>query len=399
MRKPFILVIILIITFSLLLACGNPSQPVLTEPASEMITETDVSTEPATGSVSESVSETEPTSESSVSIETKETIEVVTQSESISETAASTPEYTGQKKSDINILDQSGFAIDGEYIDYRSSQIFYFEYGSEHTVRVTLAGEYAEDATYHLIFEDWNGETIAESFVDTITIKVDQPGTIRCWLYSPYYVDSSPDPANPLNEGSTKSLFVRVENHLNAWAVNDDKRRIPLNDDGSAVLSVEAYADDMEDIQYTWYDYSDNDSDKFELLGYGSVFKIEGIKKGPISTDKQPMCFVTDKYMNRYGVGFELYWENHFEMVAAGTDLTKVNYSINKGSTAELSVDISADDTSQMSISWYFNYRDYFYDTQGQTSITVHRPGIYRCLAVDKFGNKQDVYYYIDVVK
>ena len=194
------------------------------------------------------------------------------------------------------------------------------------------------------------------------------------------------------------SFIVYVENHLNVWIDGESEGTdfaylfAALGE--SVELKVNVSADDAESISYQWY--LDNGGEYQEIEGNNSDTLITD----PVTGYHKYHCDVQDKYGNTVGATFNISVDNHLKAWPEGEneESNTANIAVSYGETAEMKVNVSADDESSLSYTWY---RDWDYieaeNTDTLTCDPVTEKHTYQCTVQDQYGNTYYVYFEVSV--
>ncbi len=117
---------------------------------------------------------------------------------------------------------------------------------------------------------------------------------------------------------------------------------------------------------------------------------------------------VSDQYGNSDSLSYYIYVENHLEVSAENGDTYDTSLYVSPGTTLELKPVVTADDTSSLTYAWYHQvydeeYEDYNWEKmEGVTSDSytidsVSTTDAYKVNVSDQYGNRDYLYYYINV--
>ena len=205
--------------------------------------------------------------------------------------------------------------------------------------------------------------------------------------------------------GNSKSVdfYIYVNNDFKLYAKNtrDTDVRILANSGDVKTLSVVAEGEYLEGMTYQWYGYNDDHTSIDAIPGAtGTRYVTKGISFG--TNNIYYYCLATDPYGNSRTVYFYIY-PSTFNAYAHGTRTTYVIYTVKPNEKKELSVDVVADDTSDISYSWYkYNNDTYTYDViDGEESDTlklnpINSAQTYKC-NVSGNGVTKSVTFYLSV--
>ena len=192
-------------------------------------------------------------------------------------------------------------------------------------------------------------------------------------------------------------FYINIDNGFKAYpsdAENHDNNSISYNikPNESKTLAVTIEAEDKDGITYVWQDKNGN-----TISGAtGSSFEVEKASK-----TTWYYCNVSDKYDNSQTVYFKIE-VNHFDAYASGTKSSNASYNIKPNEKKKLSVDVSADDTSNISYKWQYENDGYYRDIEGETgnSISIDAKEcekLYRCVISDGYGNSKNIDFGISI--
>ena len=196
-------------------------------------------------------------------------------------------------------------------------------------------------------------------------------------------------------------FYIYFENHLEAWPEgaeeDEDGRETYVNITAAPgedlVLKTNVAADDMNGITYKWLDEN--------------YYELEGETSDTLSIDGNALrnttfrCCVFDAYGNEVNANFNVHIENHFSAWPEGADEDEwyIDHTVYPGESITMKVNVTADDLSGISYFWY----DSNNFIEGVTSDTYSidgslvKSGPRRCEVLDKYGNRDTVYFYIGV--
>ncbi|MBR5677154.1 MAG: hypothetical protein IKX20_03350, partial [Paludibacteraceae bacterium] len=195
-------------------------------------------------------------------------------------------------------------------------------------------------------------------------------------------------------------FYISVDNNFSAHAANYVSQ-ISVSPNSTAALSVEISADDPDGITYSWYKQQERIEDG---VIYSDNVLIENANTSSIVTDSiteysNYSCQVKDKYGNERWVYFYIRIENNFRAWPAGTtggDSYILMVGLNE--TANLSVEVSADDPSGITYDWYTKGNLIENTTTGSiVTDNITKYTSYSCKVTDRYGNSRWVYFYIYV--
>ena len=250
-------------------------------------------------------------------------------------------------------------------------------------LNVTVSADDMEGLTYE--WTDSDGDPIEGGDINSCTIgPVTERGSYYFNVFDPY------------GNSSSVSFEVYVENHLTVYpeGAEEGYNRKTLYAAPGQPLDLNAIvsADETENLTYSWYieddpvDGNNQSSYTIDSVTYSHTYKLK----------------VEDPYGNSREAYFEVIVENNLHAYAAGTDEDGYKYvAVTPGESADLKVIASADDMSEVTYTWY--YLDDWELTNpiaGAVSDTYHIDSVtqqqdYRCYVEDKYGNKDDVIFYV----
>ena len=197
-------------------------------------------------------------------------------------------------------------------------------------------------------------------------------------------------------DGVCVLFSVGVENHFEAEAAEPDIW-VPYGED--AELEVSYSADDTTGMTFQWFKVIyeiDEDGDEVSHKSEVEGATTDKLTIHNVTEACEYECRVWDKYGDSIWASFYIAIENHLTVTAETTE-----YYVNSGGSVELSVDVSADDVTQLTYQWY--ERAWFINEDGEddwndeaisgaTSITyqlenVTETKIYVCYVTDQYGN------------
>ena len=254
--------------------------------------------------------------------------------------------------------------------------------GGSATLKVTVTADDMSSVKYQW-YDSYNetmlsGETNAE-----LELK-------NLMTYGYYYCLITDDYGN----NATISFNVRV-NHFAAYASGTTMTSVDIypSKDGKAILKVDVTGDDTSKVTYSWSSMGMGPS-----LGDGPTLEVSDI-----TTTTYYYCYVNDGYGNGSSVRFRVV-TNNFRAYAKGTEDTVVHIYVPYNGGTTLQVDVTADDMSGVTYTWYDNQGGMGAGLMGVVgntdSITVDhvtRLKAYRCYVTDNYGNSAQIYFYIHV--
>lgn len=202
---------------------------------------------------------------------------------------------------------------------------------------------------------------------------------------------------------STASFQVGVETHLEAYPEGHEGETdctIYSNGAPSVTLKVVASADDGIDLSYEWYDRYDG-----EVLGETSSEYVVD----PVSGEHSIGCRVRDSFGNEKTIGFwviEGHFDNYLNAYDRDRGFNYGQYSVEKGGSRTLAVEVEARDTSAITYEWQkgpFDSEDEgFVTIEGATGAeytieNLQAPASYRCVVRDQYEGCEKVTYHITI--
>ena len=245
--------------------------------------------------------------------------------------------------------------------------------GDTVTLSVSVDGDDLDGVTY-----TWfgpNGRTLtANENSYTFEAAKDNLGQYHCTAADAY--------------GNEDYVFFRVaaENNLSAVPTVDTEYTVDFGD--TVILSVEATADDMSGITYSWYHGGEI---------YGASPNSHSYTASVTSKKDLGWCWceISDGYGNEEMVFFLLSMENHLAVVPVG----ETERTATIGDSVTLAVEATADDTSDITYSW--RHRG---EIDGATSnsytVTVSSKDDlegYWCDIYDGYGNEEHIFFMISM--
>lgn len=202
---------------------------------------------------------------------------------------------------------------------------------------------------------------------------------------------------------STASFLVGVETHLEAYPEGHEGETdctIYSNGASSVTLKVAASADDGIDLSYEWYDRYDG-----EVLGETSSEYVVD----PVSGEHSIGCRVRDSFGNEKTIGFwviEGYFDNYLDAYDRDRGFYSGQYSVEKGGSRTLAVEVEAEDRSAITYEWQMGPYDCddesFVTIEGATGAeytieNLQAPASYRCVVRDQYEGCETVTYNITI--
>ncbi len=235
--------------------------------------------------------------------------------------------------------------------------------------------------------DSWEYITIDDATTDSYTTgPIEKSTDYRCVV------------RDGLENEVTVNFYVRISNQLNAYPVggeeSDDSLEVKIKPNETTTIAVAVSANDTTGITYKWYD------------SYGE--EIDGatessLEIGPITGTCDYYCEVYDQYGSNDCVSFSISVDNSFVAYPDGAenpDVDSIDFSVAPNSQKELSVIVSADDTSQISYRWVD--RSTYEELEGGTGSSyvieqVSGTYYYSCEVSDQYGNSKTIYFDVTV--
>ena len=250
--------------------------------------------------------------------------------------------------------------------------------------------------------DDMNGITYKwrewYNYYHTVYENVSNVNSIRVYDYDIYHSPHNYQctVTDAYGNSVTVDFTVKAQNLLYAYAKNtrQDGITIASQKNETHQLAVDVVANSMDGISYSWYKGSDR------ILGENNPV----ITTDSVTKNTNYYCEVSDRYGNSRTVYFHIK-VNNLRASVSGTTETEGTVLVDYNSTADLAVDVSADDMSGLTYTWYKgdekNLTNYMIDgTSGKASITtdpVKREAWYKCKMTDSYGNTAEVYFRVGV--
>ena len=187
-------------------------------------------------------------------------------------------------------------------------------------------------------------------------------------------------------------FYAYAENHLTAWVDGEDEgtgyKDIFVSQGETVELKVVVAADDDSSLSYTW---SRNEEEIEES-------NSDSLITDPVTEYQYYRCIIRDQYGNNASVDFGVSVENHLKVWPQGEDEETVNKDIHvsSGESVELKVNVTADDDSSLSYTWYQNGEE-IEENNSDSLITdpVTEYRYYECKVRDLYNNSKSVTFYI----
>lgn len=199
------------------------------------------------------------------------------------------------------------------------------------------------------------------------------------------------------DHGNKETLYyhIKINNEL---ALSSKETDISCEFDSKQTLSVTATAKDKEDLSYSWYKYDDN-YEPVEISGADGTT----LTTDPIRKYEYYYCTVTDKFGNRSSIDFRISVENGFDVYpdpSVGTIQDDDDVVVEFDSTdtpRALEVKVNADDKEGISYKWYYGSDAPVRVGDNSPRLVPDHRGWYECTVTDKFGNYDNVYFYVKI--
>lgn len=190
---------------------------------------------------------------------------------------------------------------------------------------------------------------------------------------------------------------VTRNNNFNVRAKNSAAISVPAG--ASAELEVVATATDMEGITYQWYIVEDDeDDDVYTPIDGANTSKYT---VPSVTSATSYLCTATDKYNTKDSVRFRVSVNNNLSVHIAGESSYTYDATIyvNLGDPARLEVEVSANDTSQLTYEWRMSIDEENIEmVQTPTGIYEFVPTRYthvELTVLDQYGNRAYAYFYV----
>ena len=197
---------------------------------------------------------------------------------------------------------------------------------------------------------------------------------------------------------TTVDYFISVELVNNLTAVDSetqsDSVSLYITPGDSINLSVSASAVDTSMISYRWYetDFYDNVNELTETSN--------SIILSNVSQVRNYCCEIQDGHDNYAYVYYYLAYNNNLTAVVDGTESDCATFYVDPGDSIELSVSVSAADSSMISYEWYETdlngVANALYETGSRIMLSNLSGGKnYYCSVQDGYDNNAFVYFYL----
>ncbi len=308
---------------------------------------------------------------------------------------------TGYERYNFYVYDQYGnsqYVTFDVYVQNHLEAYFIDDEGGQYTYpTVYVAPNESAELSVTVSADDMTGLTY--EWRDGDGTPVEGAGKTTCPIgpvtgYERYYFTVSDQYGN----SSSVSFYVRVQNHLNAYVLDEygfhnNSKTVYVAPNGSAELSATVSADDMSQLTYEWRDSDYNtieDAKKPSLM-------VESVIE-----DKYYTFTVHDQYGNSVSVNFSVCVQNnlkaYFEDEYGNQTTYPTVYTAPNGS-ADLSVIVSADDMSQLTYEWR-DSDDNLVEGAGNTTCTIGPVTGYEryyFIVSDQYGNSKEIYFTVRV--
>ena len=253
--------------------------------------------------------------------------------------------------------------------------------------------------TYKWRVQNYHQQTINENAGNTSSISVKDSDITERWNY--YQCTVTDAFGNSVSVDFTvkainlRKVYVKKPKEADVTIFNGDSTNVNITAQKNATyqFAVDVEADDLSGISYTWYKDSEI---QHEMKGTEIITE-------PVTKNTEYSCLVKDQYWNIKFVNFYIKM-NNLNVTVRGTAETEASYQVAYGSTADLAVDVSADDMSGLTYTWYKSENKYadclIEGSNGKTSITtdpIKRETWYICKVIDRYGNYAEVYFRVGV--
>ncbi|MCR5291768.1 MAG: S-layer homology domain-containing protein, partial [Eubacterium sp.] len=161
-------------------------------------------------------------------------------------------------------------------------------------------------------------------------------------------------------------------------------------------LSVTVEANDKEGITYRWGKGTMPDAPG-EILGTGSSYTALYTEEFGVYY----YCVVTDKYGNFEYCFFHLTTDNEFKAYPSDSKdhSDSITYTVDRKGSKTLSIGVDAINKTGISYHWYDNDNREISGATGSsyTLNNIEEPVTYSCRVYDRYGNKVNVYFQINI--
>ena len=257
--------------------------------------------------------------------------------------------------------------------------------GSTKTMKVNVTADDESELTYIWYFYDnASGETEElDNDADTTEIEV------RAVVEGQYWCEVSDQYGN----SATATFYISTDNHLAVTCNDTEDNWVQLDPEvgSTKTMKVNVAADDESELTYTWYFYSsaDGETEELDYAAGTTEIKVRAVVEGAY------WCEVSDQYGNSATATFYISTDNHLTATCNDTEDNWVQLDPEVGSTKAMKVNVTADDESELTYTWYF-YSSADGETEeldyaaGTTEIEVSAvvEGEYWCEVEDQYGNK-----------
>ncbi len=191
-------------------------------------------------------------------------------------------------------------------------------------------------------------------------------------------------------------FYISLDNGLKAYASGTQSSiyTFIVSPGTIPVLSVDAFAEDMEGITYQWYDHYWDEIEGETKCSY--TYR-------DFEAEDRCYCTVYDRYGNTASVEFYIDIDNDFSAFISGTDCSDVNYTVNPNERKTLSVEAKANDISMITYQWYESTdNESWIEIEGANKSSldtgeIKKSCIYQCEVSDGYGTSSYLYFYINL--
>ena len=225
--------------------------------------------------------------------------------------------------------------------------------------------------------------TIDGANADSYTLNdITSADTYRCVVKDSY------------GNSKTVTFYIRVENNLVVFPDGNPNPAgystyldVPYG--GSETLYAITSADDMTNLTFDWYcdnrRIADASTDHYELNN--------------VERTAEYRCTVSDPYGNTDDVYFYVRVINHLNAYPEGGDEDDdyISLRVAPNSSLTLHAIVTADDTSDLTYSWDSNLDEIDSTTEYCETGLITQSDYYSCKISDKYGNEDEVSFYVTV--
>ena len=297
-----------------------------------------------------------------------------------------------------------------------SESVFFYVYPDNKLFAYNYVNDIGENLQHSTVYAALNETAALHVFVEAI----DTEGITYSWYTDGDQIEGA-DSADYVTEPvtgvkeyectvtdrygntSTASFLVGVETHLEAYPEGHEGETnctIYSNGASSVTLKVVASADDGIDLSYEWYDQYNGEV----LSETSSEYVVD-----PVSGEHSIGCRVRDSFGNEKTIGFwviEGHFDNYLDAYDRDRSFYSGQYSVEKGGSRTLAVEVEARDTSAITYEWQkgpFDSEDEgFVTIEGATAAeytieNLQEPASYRCVVRDQYEGYKEVTYHITI--